>query len=222
MVIPMPILIFNRTWLIKFCHFGLYMIVLLCKFFCGISWKIEGKENIPKEPFILASKHLSAWETLFFSYYFGIPVYIFKRILLHIPIFGWYMWLTGMIGIKRSGGSSTILQIQKSAVDVIKNQKRVLIIFPQGTRTPVDSTYKIEKYPYKKGILGITQELKETPVLCATHNAVKFFGKGFFSKKQSGTITVRFMPPIKRLETEGTTFLSQIQDIIENETQKLF
>ncbi len=196
--------------------------MFLIKFFCGIKYKIEGKENIPNEPFIIVSKHLSAWETLFFAYYFKIPVYIFKRTLLLIPIFGWYMWLTGMIGIKRSGGSSTILQVTKGAVDVIKRQKRILIIFPQGTRTPVDERYNLEKYPYKKGILGITKELQDTPIVCVTHNSVKFFGRGFFSIKKGGTITVRFMPPIRRLETDGMEFLAKIQDTIEHETQKLF
>jgi 1-acyl-sn-glycerol-3-phosphate acyltransferase len=132
------------------------------------------------------------------------------------------MWATGMLGIKRSGGSNTIRQIVKGALNVIKKQKRILAIFPQGTRTPIGKNYSIKKYPYKKGILGIATELKTTPVVCVTHNAVNFFGRGFFSLKKAGIITVRFMPPITKLEVKNTQFLHKIQEVIEMETQKLF
>ncbi len=194
----------------------------LMEIICGVKYKVEGVENIPKEPFIIASKHLSAWETIFFAYYFKLPVFIFKRILMAIPVFGWYMYLTGMVGIKRGGGSAVIKQVQEASIDVIQKQKRVLIIFPQGTRTRLNSEYSLSKYPYKKGIIGITEVLKNTPIMCTTHDAVKFFGRGFLDFKTAGTVTVKFLPPIKRLETDGLSFLKQVETIIETETQKLF
>ena len=192
----------------------------LCKFITGIKWKIEGKENIPNEPFILAVKHLSVWETMFFASYFKIPVYVFKKELLYIPIFGLYMKLSGMLAIKRGGGVKTIIEMTQKATDVILNQKRNLIIFPQGTRTPINAS--TTKYPYKKGIISIASALPNTPVLLATHNAVKFFGRNFFSLKREGIVTIKFLPSIKKGNTDGDKFLDEIRNAIETETKKLF
>ena len=218
-VILFPIFILRRSWFIKYCHINLSVLTYACRFISGIKWKIEGAENIPNEPFVLAVKHLSAWETMFFAHYFKIPVYVFKKELLYIPVFGLYMKFSGMLAIKRGGGLKTITEMTQKAIDVIKNQKRILIIFPQGTRTPVNANTK--KYPYKKGIVSIASALPNTPVLLATHDAVKFFGRNFFSLKKEGTVTIKFLPSIKKQKTDGTIFLEQIKDAIETETKKL-
>ena len=215
-----PIFGLKKSWFISYCHFYLTLLIILCRILCGIKWKVEGIENIPKEAFILAVKHLSVWETLFFAYYFKVPVYIFKEELLKIPVFGLYMKFTGMLAIKRGGGARTIIEMTKKAVDVIKNEKRVLIIFPQGTRTQVGSN--ATEYPYKKGIVSIASALPQTPVLLATHDSVKFFGRNFFSIKKSGTVTMKFLPSIKKQNIDNTIFLEQIRDVIETETKKLF
>lgn len=212
----------KRSWFIKFCHVNLTILINLAKYIVGINWKIEGEENIPKEPFILASKHLSAWETFFFAYYFKIPVYIFKQELLKLPIFGLYMKYSGMLPIKRGGGGKTVLEMTKKSVDVIQNQKRVLIIFPQGTRTPISFDDGNSKFPYKKGIVSIANALPNCPILPATHNSVLFFGRNFLSIKKPGTVTVKFMQSIKKQEKENANFLLELEHLIERETKKLF
>jgi 1-acyl-sn-glycerol-3-phosphate acyltransferase len=184
--------------------------------------KISGEENIPKgENFIIAAKHISVWETFFFAWYFNIPVYILKKELMYIPVFGWFLWRTGMVGIDRKGGTSTRNQIVEASFDVIEKQKRNLIIFPQGTRTPIDSRYSLEKYPYKKGILSMCENLPNVKVLLATNNSVKYFGKSFISLKKAGTVTIKFLPSIQMKGKTGSEFLKEIQDKIETETNKI-
>jgi 1-acyl-sn-glycerol-3-phosphate acyltransferase len=196
--------------------------LFLLKFFCKIDMKIEGTENIPKgENFIIAAKHVSVWETFFFAWYFHIPVYILKKELMYIPVFGWFLWRTGMVGIDRKGGKSARNQIVEASFDIIEKQKRNLIIFPQGTRTPIDSRYSLEKYPYKKGILSMCENLPNVKVLLATNNSVKYFGKSFFSLKKAGTVTIKFLPSIQMKGKTGNEFLKEIQDNIETETKKI-
>jgi 1-acyl-sn-glycerol-3-phosphate acyltransferase len=217
--------IFKRSWFIKFCHVNLTALIYICKYTCGIGWKIEGKENIPNEPFVLACKHLSAWETFFFASYFKIPVYIFKQELLRLPILGLYMKYSGMLPIKRGEKGKMILNMTNNSVDVIKNQKRILVIFPQGTRTPISSQTEDElntkKFPYKKGIISIANAMPDSPILPATHNSALFFGRNFISIKKPGTVTIKFMPAIKKLDTANDLFLKQLENIIETETTKL-
>jgi 1-acyl-sn-glycerol-3-phosphate acyltransferase len=220
-LLPLCIVIFNRSWAIKTAYIGLTSMTYLAKFCCKIDWKLEGLENIPNQPFILACKHLSAWETLFFAHYFKIPVYVYKKELSYVPIFGWFMVATGMLAIDRSKRALVIEKMTEKAVDVIKNQKRILIIFPQGTRTPLGNT-NLKKYPYKKGLANIASVLNDTPVVSATHNASEFFGKGFFSPKKPGTVTIKFMKPITKGNMENEEFTNYIQNSIEQETNKLF
>lgn len=217
-----PFIFLRKSWAMASGKFCFALMLFMLKVICGIKVKVEGEENIPQQKnFILAAKHLSAWETFFFAYYFSIPVYIVKRSLMHIPVFGWYMERTGMIGINRKGGASVIEQISAAAFDVIERQKRTLIIFPQGTRTPIDESYTLTRYPYRRGIVAMCSRVPETKILLAAHNGVQFFGKGFFSLKKPGTIIVKFLSPIKLDKKTGEELLLEIQTKIENETNKI-
>ena len=70
-----------------------------------LSTKIEiiGKENIIKNnKFFIAASHQSMFETFYLQTIFNSPVFILKRELLLIPIFGWYLKKIGSISIKRN------------------------------------------------------------------------------------------------------------------------
>jgi 1-acyl-sn-glycerol-3-phosphate acyltransferase len=196
------------------------LFIKLAEVFCGIKPGIEGEENIPKEPFIIAAKHLSIWEGIFFAAYFKNVGYISKKSIIYWPIIGWYMLAAGMIPVDRNGGSATIKEMVKKARNSVKNQKRVLIFFPQGTRTPINASVKA--YPYKKGIAEICSSMPEVPILPAAHNASEFFGRSFLSPKRPGTITIKFLPAIKKGGKSKEEFLEQIKNSIEGEMKNLF
>ena len=64
---------------------------------------IKGNENIIKnKKFFIASSHQSIFETFFLQTIFNSPVFILKKELLMIPIFGWYLKKIGSISIKRN------------------------------------------------------------------------------------------------------------------------
>ena len=62
------------------------------KFFLSTKIKIKGLENIIKnEKFFIAASHQSMFETFYLQTIFNSPIFILKRELLLIPIFGWYL-----------------------------------------------------------------------------------------------------------------------------------
>jgi 1-acyl-sn-glycerol-3-phosphate acyltransferase len=72
----------------------------------GLRHRIEGLENLPEGPAILASKHQSAWDTIiFYRILDADPVYVLKRELTWIPILGWYLRRIGMVPVDRKGGA---------------------------------------------------------------------------------------------------------------------
>ena len=63
---------------------------------------IKGKENlINNKKFFIAASHQSMFETFYLQTLFNSPVFILKKELLLIPIFGWYLKKIGSISIKR-------------------------------------------------------------------------------------------------------------------------
>ena len=64
---------------------------------------VKGKQNIIKDQkFFIAASHQSMFETFFLQTIFNSPVFILKKELLMIPIFGWYLKKIGSISIKRN------------------------------------------------------------------------------------------------------------------------
>ena len=64
---------------------------------------IKGKENILIDrKFFIAASHQSMFETFFLQTIFDAPIFILKKELLIIPIFGWYLKKIGSISINRN------------------------------------------------------------------------------------------------------------------------
>ena len=65
--------------------------------------EVIGKENIINEnKFFIASSHQSMFETFYLQTIFNSPVFILKKELLLIPVFGWYLKKIGSISIQRN------------------------------------------------------------------------------------------------------------------------
>ena len=69
----------------------------------SVEIKIIGKENIIiTKKFFIAASHQSMFETFYLQTIFNSPVFILKKELILIPIFGWYLKKIGSISIKRN------------------------------------------------------------------------------------------------------------------------
>ena len=160
------------------------------KIFLSTKIVIKGKENIiNNEKFFIASSHQSMFETFYLQTIFNSPVFILKKELLLIPIFGWYLKKIGSISIKRNKITKDNLGFFEDISKIINNSKRPLVIFPQGTRVLPD-----ERTPFKKGASRIYEELKITCQPVAINSGFVWPKKG--SKISHRTITVSILKPI--------------------------
>ena len=161
------------------------------KFFLSTKIVIKGEENIIRdEKFFIASSHQSMFETFYLQTIFNSPVFIIKKELLFIPIFGWYLKKIGCISIKRDKTTKDNLGFFESILEIISNSKRPLIIFPQGTRVMPD-----ERPSFKKGASRIYEELKIKCQPIAINSGIVWPKKGL--KHSNKTITISILEPIK-------------------------
>ena len=151
---------------------------------------IKGKENIlDNEKFFIAASHQSMFETFYLQTIFNSPVFILKKELLLIPIFGWYLKKIGSISIKRNKITKDNLGFFDDISKMINNSKRPLIIFPQGTRVLPD-----ERPPFKKGASRIYEELKISCQPIAINSG--FVWPKLGKKNSNRTITISILKPI--------------------------
>ena len=180
------------------------------RFFLSTKIVIKGKENIIKnKKFFIASSHQSMFETFFLQTIFNSPVFILKKELLMIPIFGWYLKKIGSISIKRNKVSRENLSFFDDISKQISSSERPLIIFPQGTRLlPKDRT------PFKKGSSRIYEELKFSCQPIAINSGNTWPKKG--SKKINTILTISILKPIEPgLKKE--IFLKELENVIYSE-----
>jgi 1-acyl-sn-glycerol-3-phosphate acyltransferase len=155
----------------------------------GTESRIEGVENLPQGPFILAPKHQSFWDTIAFFPYLSDPVYILKRELMWIPFFGWYVGKMRMIPINRGSRSKALKQaLEVARVRMAEN--RQLIIYPEGTRRAPGA-----EPAYKWGIAEIYATLG-VPVVPVAHVAGLYWPRRKFMR-YPGVIHARFLPAIE-------------------------
>ena len=160
------------------------------KFFLSTKIIIKGKENIiDNEKFFIAASHQSMFETFYLQTIFNSPVFVLKKELLMIPIFGSYLKKIGSISIKRNKVTRDNLGFFEDISKIINNSNRPLIIFPQGTRVLPD-----ERPSFKKGASRIYEELKICcqPVAINSGNVWPKSGP----KKSNKIITISILKPI--------------------------
>ena len=175
---------------------------------------IKGKENIIKnKKFFIAASHQSMFETFFLQTIFNSPVFILKKELLMIPIFGWYLKKIGSISIKRNTVSKENLGFFNDILKQVNLSDRPLIIFPQGTRLPPE-----DRVPFKKGASRIYEELKIACQPIAINSGNTWPKKGLLKINTILTISI-----LKSIEPglEKAIFLKELENIIYSELDVL-
>jgi len=178
------------------------------KYICGVRWKVEGMENIPDKPCVVLSKHQSTWDAYFMPTLFSPGVYVAKRSLIWIPIFGWALYILKFILIDRSSGRSAIQQMCEQAADRLARNRWVLV-FPEGTRRPVGA-----EPSYRIGGAKIA-EATGADVVPVAANAGEFWPRmGFI--KWPGEITVIVGPVISSAGKTAAEILKETESWIED------
>ena len=180
------------------------------RFFLSTQILIKGSENIIRnEKFFIAASHQSMFETFFLQTIFNSPIFILKRELLSIPIFGWYLKKIGSVSIKRGKISRDNLGFFDAISKIALNSNRPLIIFPQGTRVLPN-----ERPPFKKGVSKIYELLNIACQPIAINSGKVWPKKG--GKISGKKIIVSIMPPIKK-NLQKDEFLKNLENKIYSE-----
>ena len=117
----------------------------LLRIIAGIKVDIQGLQNIPQGPVIIAAKHQSEWETIILLHVLHDPVYVLKKELAFIPGFGQYAYKMGMIFIDRKGHAQSLRHLLVNAKHALKNIGKETFkfywIFPTNRFSDVEYFY---------------------------------------------------------------------------------
>ena len=187
---------------------------LCLRIFLSTKIIIKGKENIiTNEKFFIACSHQSMFETFYLQTIFNSPIFILKKELVKIPIFGWYLKKIGSISINRNKTTKENLGFFEQISRLINISNRPLIIFPQGTRLLPE-----DRSPFKKGSGRIYEELKIKCQPVAINSGYIWPKKGL--KKANLTLTISILHPIEPGMNKDL-FLKKLQEDIYSELDKL-
>lgn len=181
---------------------------------CGLSYRLQGWDNLPKKNCIVLCKHQSAWETIALRALLPAEhTWVLKRELLRVPFFGWALARFEPIAIDRES-------IRKSARQLLEEGKyslergRWVVIFPEGTRV-APGEYK----PYGQGGAMLAQK-SGYPVLPIAHNAGIFWRRRDI-KKHPGQIDLVVGEPIDITGLKTSEINKRVEDWIEGTVAKL-
>lgn len=135
----------------------------ILRYVCGITVNISGTENLPQEPYLIASQHESSWETLYFHALLGHPTMFAKREVFSYPLVGFLARRVGHIPVDRSG-SVDAMRTSFARGKLAAQAGRNLLIFPTGTRGPA------QKAKLHSGVAVLYQlvDLPVVPVLVSS------------------------------------------------------
>ena len=190
-LIALPAIFLPTKITLLFGKFLGHYVVFIVRIFLNTKVEFKGIENIPKtEKYFIACAHQSMFETFALQSVLDYPVFILKKELLKIPLFGLYLKKIKSIEIVRDTTTKDNLNFFEKVATIIKKEKRPLLIFPQGTRVKVD-----DKVPFKKGVGRIYEALNISCVPVALNSGKVWPKHGIV--KHPGKITVSFLKPIE-------------------------
>ena len=191
-----------------------YWSAFCLRFFLSTKIIVKGKENIiTDDKFFIASSHQSMFETFFLQTIFNSPIFILKKELINIPIFGWYLKKIGSISIERNKITKENLYFSDKIKNVINTTSRPIIIFPQATRTSAE-----DRTPFKKGVSRIYEDLKIKCQPIAINSGKVWPKKGKLITNK--TITISILKAINPGKDQKI-FLKELEEIIYKELDSI-
>jgi 1-acyl-sn-glycerol-3-phosphate acyltransferase len=179
----------------------------------GIDYEVIGRDNIPREPCVILSKHQSAWETIAFTSIFPPHVYVIKRELLWIPFLGWGLALMSPIAIDRADRKRAMQRLIEQGVERFR-QGFSIMVYPEGTRIAVG---RRGVYKLGGGVIAVESGARVLPV---AHNAGLVWPRNSFLK-HPGKVTVVIGPPIDSRGLTAEQLMRRVEEWIEGEMARL-
>ena len=211
-VLGLPSFLLGRRAVQKVSRFWSGTLVAMARLVAGIDVELRGTENLPKGAAIVAAKHQSAWETLYFTELLDRPAAVMKQELVRVPLVGPYMRAMEMIPVDRKAGASALRRMVEKAREAAA-AGRAILIFPQGTRVAPGA-----KAPYHPGTAALYVGLG-LPVIPVALNSGMYWSRNAFWKRP-GRVVVEFLPPIPP-GLDRKAFMARLEETLESATARL-
>lgn len=181
----------------------------LLRYICGLKHEIDGWENLPTDrSFIIMAKHQSAWETITLRGLLPFnQAWVLKEELLRLPFFGRALKNSKQIAIDRKAGKRALKQLLTQGRQAL-DEGRIVIVFPEGTRTAVGES---RKYNIGGAMLAEKSGAHVVPI---AHNAGVFWPRNSL-QKHPGTIRVVVGEPLDMSGLKAGEINQAVSDWIE-------
>lgn len=209
----LPLLLLPWRWTLPMLRLWAGMVMLLLRVIVGIRVRVTGAEHLPRHgAALVAAKHQSAFDTVVWLWLLPDTVYVLKRELLRVPLWGWVAAKGKMIPVDRTGGAAAMRQLLRAGREAAADGRQI-VIFPEGTRVPPG-----EYLPFQPGIAALAAATGLPVLPVATDSGVLWGRKAF--RKRPGTITVAVLPPLP-VGLRRDALLQRLEAVITAETDRL-
>ncbi len=211
-LVGLPYLAFDRHAVQNLARIWVRASLWLLDKICGIKVEFRGLENLPRGACLIAAKHQSTLETLALTLAAHDFSFVLKRELVAIPIFGWYLNRAEQVAIDRAKRGQALPDLNRQVREALA-QDRQIIIFPEGTRRPVNAAPQ-----YKAGVAHLYADAGAICVPVALNSGL-FWPRGN-GLRRPGAATIAFLEPIEP-GLDKQSFMSLLESRIESATAKL-
>jgi len=208
----LPLLLVSRSTAARLARWFSGCQIRMLRVMVGLELDVLGLKNLPRGPVLIAVKHQSALETHALVALLKNACFVIKREIVLVPIVGWLIASLGVIAIDRSGGTSALKTMLKSAREAVAAGRHV-VIFPEGTRVPPG-----ESAPYHVGVAMLYGDLG-IPVVPVALNTGVFWPRKRLTKKP-GRAVIAFLEPIEP-GLPRREFMKTLSERIESESTRL-
>lgn len=212
MLVALATLVLPQRYLLAVAKAWARSSLRLLDVICGIKADFRGLEKIPPGGLIVAAKHQSLWETFALLPMVDDPVFILKRELMWIPLFGWFLWKSEMIPVDRGKRGSALAAMTERAKTEL-GRGRQIIIFPEGTRRAPGAEPQ-----YKHGVAHLYTETGVPCVPLALNSGLVWPRRSF--RRFPGTVVVEILDPILP-GLNKQAFAERLRSDIETATARL-
>lgn len=188
------------------------LMLALLRLICGIRVVVTGLEHVPPGGSIIAAKHQSAFDTVVWLALVPDPVYVMKKELLSIPIWGWFAQRCGQVPVDREAGGAALRAMVRGAGAALA-AGRPVVIFPEGTRSAPG-----QRLPYQPGVAALAIATGAPVVPVATDSGLAWGRRAF--QKRAGVIHVSILPPLPP-GLRRVPLMTLLEETIETETARL-
>jgi 1-acyl-sn-glycerol-3-phosphate acyltransferase len=212
-ILYIPLLALPRGALRGGLHVWAKMLIWGMRVIGGVRLEVRGLEHLPKGvPVLLAAKHQSMFDIVPAFACMPDALFVMKRELMRIPVFGWHNLKNGTIVVDRQGQAQAMRKLIADARERFK-EPRQLLIFPEGTRRPIGA-----EPDYKPGVAGLYRDLDVPCVPVATNTGAHISSSGV--AHSPGVVVYEVLEPIPA-GLKRADFMRTLQERIETASNAL-